>query len=75
MPKYPKDACAPSGDNLWQLKVWPGSKRDDKKRLLSWVNSGCRQRDDVDRLFDQYRALPEAQRQALKRRLERAAKS
>lgn len=59
-------------------ELWPkirSLKRDDKKRLLSRGNSGCRQRDDVDRLFDQYRALPEAQRQALKRRLERAAKS
>jgi hypothetical protein len=46
--------------------------RLEKSRLLAWVNQGQRGRDEVDRLFDQYRALPSPQRDEIKAKLERA---
>lgn len=56
-------------------EIWPkirGRSRGDKMRLLKWVSSGYRERDAVDRLFDQVRALPAPQRDDIKTRLERS---
>lgn len=56
-------------------EIWPKMRdlpRLEKSRLLAWVNQGQRSRDEVDRLFDQYRALPAPQRDEIKAKLERA---
>jgi len=56
-------------------EIWPKIRdlpRSEKSRLLFWINQGQRSRDEVDRLFDQYRALPASQRDEIKAKLERA---
>lgn len=53
-------------------EIWPkirGRSRADKSRLLTWISNGYRERDAVDRLFDQVRALPALQRDEIKARL------
>jgi 5-methylcytosine-specific restriction endonuclease McrA len=58
-------------------ELWPrirGLGRADKARLLAWAENGQRDRDDVDRLFDQYRCLPAAQRDELRMKLAQAVK-
>ena len=55
------------------VEIWPkirGRGRADKLRLLTWISNGYRERDAVDRLFDQVRALPALQRDQIKARLE-----
>lgn len=59
-------------------ELWPKMRslpRAGKARLLSWVKKGQRDRDEIDRLFDQYRALPAPQRDEIKAKLERAVNS
>ena len=56
-------------------EIWPkirGLSRADKVRLLTWIESGYRERDTVDRLFDQFRILPAPQRDELRARLNRS---
>ena len=59
------------------VEIWPkmqGLPRAKKARLLTWINEGQRSRDEIDRLFDQYRALPALQRDEIKVKLHRAVK-
>lgn len=66
---------APRSESAEEL--WPrirGLGRSDKTRLLRWIEKGLRDRDDVDRLFDQYRSLPAAQRDQLRTKLIQAVK-
>lgn len=54
-------------------EIWPkirGRSRADKTRILMWIEKGHRERDVVDRLFDQVRALPASQRAEIRTRLE-----
>lgn len=56
-------------------EIWPkvrGRSRADKTRLLTWISNGYRERDAIDRLFDQVRALPALQRDEIRSRLERS---
>lgn len=46
--------------------------RPEKVRLLTWMNNGYRERDEVDQLFDQARILPAAQRDEIRATLERS---
>jgi len=57
-------------------EIWPKIRdlsRPDKFRLLTWIENGYRERDEIDRLFDQVRILPAVQRAELHARLKRAA--
>jgi hypothetical protein len=38
----------------------------EKIRLLTWIERGQRERDSVDRLYDQYRSLPSSQRDEIR---------
>jgi hypothetical protein len=56
-------------------EIWPKMRslgRAEKARLLSWIERGQRERDAIDRLYDQYRALPPHQRDELRARLSQA---
>ena len=56
-------------------ELWPKIRdlnRAEKQRLLTWIEQGYRNRDDVDRLFDQYRSLPAPQRDDLRTKLAQA---
>jgi 5-methylcytosine-specific restriction endonuclease McrA len=58
-------------------EIWPKIRnlgREDKARLLQWIEQGHRDRDNVDRLFDQYRCLPPLQRDELRAKLAQAVK-
>ncbi len=46
----------------------------EKIRLLSWIERGQRERDTVDRLFDQYRSLPSSQRDEIRVNLQQTLK-
>jgi hypothetical protein len=46
----------------------------DKIRLLTWIERGQRERDMVDRLYDQYRALPPSQRDEIRVKLQQTLK-
>jgi hypothetical protein len=46
--------------------------RRDKMRLFTWMENGYRERDAVDRLFDQIRILPASQRDAIAAMLKRS---
>jgi 5-methylcytosine-specific restriction endonuclease McrA len=63
--------------SLTAQELWPKIRslgRQDKARLLSWIEKGHRERDEVDRLFDDYRALPALQRDEIKKKLSQAVK-
>ncbi len=49
-------------------------KREDKVRLLTWLENGQRSRDKVDGLYDSIRVLPAAQREEAKVSLRKAVK-
>jgi 5-methylcytosine-specific restriction endonuclease McrA len=58
-------------------EIWPKVRslaRVEKARLLQWMDKGQRDRDNVDRLFDQYRGLPPAQRDEIRAKLIQAVK-
>lgn len=46
----------------------------EKIRLLSWIEQGQRERDNVDRLYDQYRSLPSSQRDEIRANLQQTLK-
>jgi hypothetical protein len=46
----------------------------EKIRLFSWIEKGQRDRDSVDRLFDQYRSLPSSQREEIRANLQQTLK-
>lgn len=50
-------------------------RRSDAERLMSWVVAGTRLRDDVDHLFDRYRALSESERDTFSSLLEKKSSS
>jgi 5-methylcytosine-specific restriction endonuclease McrA len=57
------------------VELWPkirGLKTADKTRLLRWLRNGYRDRDTIDKLFDQIRILPPAQRDEIRAKLERS---
>jgi hypothetical protein len=62
-----------SGSELWP-KI-RSLRRIDKKRLLRWIGNGYRERDAVDRLFDDVRTLPAPQRKKIQTLLERAVRN
>lgn len=59
-------------------ELWPKLRalsRLDKAELLRWIKTGYRLRSAVDRLFDDFRALPSPQRDEIRAKLERAVKT
>lgn len=56
-------------------EIWPkirNLRRAHKTGLLTWIEKGFRERDDVDRLFDQVRTLPALQRDEIHSKLKRS---
>lgn len=71
-PAKEEAARSESGEELWP-KI-RGLGRADKARLLTWVEHGHRDRDVIDTLFDQYRALPALQRDQIRSKLTEAVR-
>ena len=58
-------------------EIWPKIRdlpRADKARLLTWMELGYRDRDNIDRLFDQCRPLPAPQRDDIRKKLTQAVR-